>query len=433
MSKKIPKVLIVGQYFTTKASDTVTMTHLFKGWGKDNIAVAAANPEFPDFEICENYYQLGNLERKNIFPFNIISRKKYPPSGPIDKPSETLYREQKKKKISFFKQLYHKSLIASGLVHTQSKFVISDKLEKWIKDFAPDYIYSQLSNLELILFISELNKKLKIPVAIHILDDWPSTIGKNSVFKSFWNSKINHAFKSLMDNTSVFFSIGDAMSKEYYLRYGKNFIAFHNPVNLDFWGVSAKKSYQKNNPFTILYTGRIGNGIRSCFFDMANAIENLIPKGYEIELQLQLINTDESATELLKQYNFIKFNEVIPYKDLPAKLSGADVLLLPNDFEEEIMPFLKYSIPTKASEYMISGTPVLVYADKNAAVTCHAVENKWAYVVSERNNELLENAIADLYNNEELRQNLGTLARNFAQKEFDEKIVTKRFQDAFIL
>lgn len=433
MSKKIPKVLIVGQYFTTKASDTVTMTHLFKGWGKNNIAVAAGNLEYPDFEICDNYYQLGNLERKDAFPFNIISRKKYPNSGPIHEPTQTIYQEEKKKEISFFKKLYHRSLIASGLVNTQTKFIISKKLEKWIIDFSPDYIYSQLSNLELILFVNELNKKLKIPIAIHILDDWPSTIGKKSLLKKYWNTKINNAFKALMNNTSIFFSIGDAMSKEYYLRYGKKFIAFHNPVNLDFWGVNAKKSYKKNNPFTILYTGRIGNGIRSCFFDIAHAIENLIPKGFDIEFQLQLINTDESATELLKQFKFIKFNEVIPYKELPAKLSGADVLLLPNDFEEKVMPFLKYSIPTKASEYMISGTPVLVYADKDAAVTGHARDNKWAYVVSERNNELLEKAIVELYNNEELRSNLGTIAKTFAQKEFDETIVTKRFVDAFVL
>lgn len=433
MKNKVPKVLIVGQYFTTKASDTVTMTHLFRRWGKENIAVAAGNLEFPDFEICENYYQLGNLERKNKFPFNIISRTKFPNSGPLDKPTESLSKEDKKGKISLFKQFYHKTLILSGLVHTQSKFILSKELEKWITEFSPDYIYSQLSNLELILFVDELNEKLKIPIAIHILDDWPSTIGKKSLLKTYWNNKINKAFKSLLGKTSIFFSIGDAMSKEYYLRYGKKFIAFHNPVNLDFWGAYSKTDYKKNEPFTVLYTGRIGNGIRSCFFDIAYAIENLIQKGFKIELQLQLINKDESSTELLKEFKFIKFNDVIPYDELPAKLSKADVLLLPNDFEEKVMPFLKYSIPTKASEYMISGTPILVYADKDAAITAHAVDNKWAYVVSERNKELLIKAIAELYNNKELRINLGAIAKKFAQQEFDETIVTKRFQETFVL
>ena len=40
-----------------------------------------------------------------------------------------------------------------------------------------------------------------------------------------------------------------------------------------------------------------------------------------------------------------------------------------NDFDKKSISFLKYSMPTKASEYMISGTPVLVYSHGETAVS----------------------------------------------------------------
>lgn len=431
MKKVFPKVLIIGQYFSKKPGGTITLTHLFHGWDKNNIAVAAENIQDPDFEICDKFYQLGSLERKNNFPFNVKLRKQEKYSGKL---KETNNSDSPEKLIPKSKQKssYDRLLSVSGLSHFKSRFVISEQFENWIKDFSPDYIYSQLSSLDLILLLNDLYEKTKIPIAIHMMDDWPITIGKESAFYSYWNKRINRNFQELLAKSSVFMSISEAMSKEYLSRYGKHFTPFHNPVNLDFWGKDSKRNYDLNNPIIILYAGRIGKGIRKCFFDIACAIQNLIQKGYHIELQMQITNHDDIIQDL-KKFDFIKFNKMVPFEKLPQQLSGSDVLLLPNDFEKEAMPFLKFSMPTKASEYMISGTPILLYASKEAAITIHALKYGWAHVVSEKDPQHLEKGIIEIISRKELRIKLGDTAKTFAQFNYDGNIIRDQFRETFTL
>ncbi|MEO5991597.1 MAG: hypothetical protein ABIP68_08180, partial [Ferruginibacter sp.] len=350
-------------------------------------------------------------------------------SGVLEKKTRNYRKESKveKPKIrSYFNTLIH----LLGLNQYKSRLIVSEQFENWVKDFDPDYIYTQLSNLELIHFVNDLHGKTQIPIAIHIMDDWPITIGKEGILASYWNNKIHDNFRDLVNKSSSFFSISEAMSEEYLLRYSKKFIPFHNPVDIDFWKKDSKNNYEIKDTFKILYAGRIGTGIRSCFVDIAIAINNLNKKGYKIELQMQITNDDPFIKDL-SYYECIKFNKMIPYGDLPKKFAEADLLLLPNDFEAEATPFLKYSMPTKASEYMISGTPILLYARLETAITAHAIKHGWAYIVSERGTEFIENAIVKIIENLEIRRNLGVKAQKFAQKEYDGYHIREQFCKAF--
>lgn len=66
-----PKILIVGQSFNLQSGGGITLTNLFYGWDKNNIAVAAETIGNPGFEVCKKYYQLGSLEIGRRFPFNL--------------------------------------------------------------------------------------------------------------------------------------------------------------------------------------------------------------------------------------------------------------------------------------------------------------------------------------------------------------------------
>ncbi len=414
-----PKVLIIGQYFKTTSGGGITLSNLFTGWNKENIAVAAPEILNANFAVCNKYYQLGFLETKERFPFNLNRWRKPVYSGVVvapQKPERDIKNKSLKK--SPLKKAYISLLHFTGLYHYKSQYIISPEFLKWIKEFSPDIIYSQLSRIDLIEFVDELHKKLKLPIAIHIMDDWPETISKKGILQSYWRKAADKKFRNLLKETKFFLSISEAMSNEYYHRYGYHFIPFHNPIDLNFWGAFSKINYEWNGSFKILYAGRIGPGIKNCFFDIAEAIKNLITKGLKIELQIQSTSFDPILNELAK-FNFIKLNATVPYNDLPKIFSSADLLLLPNDFDIKSISFLKYSMPTKASEYMISGTPILVYSSSDAAVTRHALEHKWAFVISEKNKNLLEDAIEELYHNEELRSNLGTTARQYAINNYN--------------
>lgn len=430
---KYPKILIIGQYFNLNTGGGITMTNLFKGWDKQNVAVAAESIYNPNFVLCNKYYQLGSLETKRRFPFNLNRWKKQSKSGVIcDSDEPTPFPYTNNVDVSGKQKMYYRLLHFTGLYHYKRRYKISNEFLSWIKEYSPDVIYSQLSAVELIDFVSELNKTLALPIAIHIMDDWPATISNKGLFQSYWRRTIDKRFRSILSNSKVLLSISEAMSKEYLTRYGHHFIPFHNPIDVKFWESRSKTNYDLNGNFVILYAGRIGVGILTCFYDIVQALRSLIIKGLNIELHIHSINFDPLLEDLMK-FDFVKVKPAVTHSELPGIFLNADLLLLANDFDNNSISFLKYSMPTKASEYMISGSPILLYSSIENAVTIHALKYHWAYVVSEKNIEKLEGAILELYESKELRSKLAKAAREYATNNYDDIKIRKQFKNCFIL
>jgi glycosyltransferase involved in cell wall biosynthesis len=431
--KKYPKILIIGQYFNTRSGGGITLSNLFNGWDKDRIAVAAENIYNPNLAVCNKYYQLGTSETKRKFPFNLKRWGKPVESGDVLKNHVPIsLSDTRNIKNSKLMDLYFRLLFFTGLIHYKQRFIISNEFLNWIKEYSPDYIYSQLSALELIRLVNDLNKKLKLPVAIHIMDDWPHSIYKGYISKLLWQKIINKEFLNLLSDAKLLFSISEAMSEEYLKRYHLRFIPFHNPVELKNHSLVYKINYDLDGPFKILYSGRIGLGIKNCLLEIAYAIQSLTLKGIKIEFHIQSTNYNPLLNKLLK-FEFIKLNDMAPYSELISIFAKYDLLVIPNDFDKESRKFLRFSMPTKASEYMVSGTPILLYSSYETAVTQHALKNNWAYVVSEKNKLKLSSALHELYEKTDLRIELGKTARRYALEHFDADKIREQFRNSFIL
>jgi len=426
-----PKVLIIGEQFDRRSGSGITLSNLFCGWNIDNIAVASSEIFSPDVSVCNKYYYLGYQEIKWKFPFNLklITQKKEPGIN-----ADLLKNDQMalaKPNENWLKRIQNKVITISGLLHRRREIVISHEFKKWVNDFTPELIYTQLSSFELIEFVSKFQKEFNLPLVIHIMDDWPKTIvdGQKFIFKHYWKALIGKNLKNLFNNADLLLSISDAMSDEYKIRYSLNFIPFHNPIDLNHWSSGIGKDYERKEVFRILYAGRIGNGLRNCLFEVASAISEILENNtFKIELQIQA-TSDDGILDKLKKFNFVKINPPVEYTDLPKIFSGADLLLLPNDFDKKSINFLKYSMPTKASEYMASGTPILLYSHPDTAVAKHAIKNNWAFVVSENSCPKLKVAIKKLYEEMELRKNVGVSAQRFAFEHYDSTIVRAYFRD----
>lgn len=425
-----PKVLIIGQSFNSYTGGGITLTNLFKGWDNDKIAVAAERICDLDLSVCTNYFQLGSNEAKRRFPFNLIE-KKYK-SGKVIPDLATKELNNHKvipynKKYPFLAGAYNQVLHSLGIYHYSRSLTVTNSFIAWFNEFKPDIIYSQLASLELIQFVNELNIKTKVPVAMHIMDDWPKTISSKGLLSTYWESKIDREFRILLNRATVLLSISEAMSLEYKHRYNKDFQIFHNPVDLNNWQEIVKNDYIIKGSFKILYTGRIGLGVDTSLKKIAQAIQILNEK---FSLNISLIIQTKQALDWISKYDFISQRFISDYSLYPKSLLDADLLLLPYDFDEKSIRFIKYSMPTKASEYMISGMPILVFAPKETALCKHAKDNGWAYVVDNNNDEQIISAIENLMTNENLRRTLGNNARVFAIKNFDADKVKDEFRMA---
>ena len=270
------RILISGQYFHTRSGGGITISNLFSGWDKDKIAATASFISNPSFEICENYYQIGEKELKLRFPFNLKKRSNLSSSGRViyvENPIGNMELQLAGK--SFFRKIYDKFLFASGLIHYRSTFQQSPEFITWVRSINPEIIYSQLSSLEEIRIVTALHKELKLPLAIHIMDDWPNTISTRYFPRVIWNKIIQKEFKYLLSRANVLLSISESMSEEYIKRYGLKFIPFHNPITIEKWLPFSKANWEIEGIFKILYSGRIGRANGKAIIFMANIINDM--------------------------------------------------------------------------------------------------------------------------------------------------------------
>jgi glycosyltransferase involved in cell wall biosynthesis len=72
---------------------------------------------------------------------------------------------------------------------------------------------------------------------------------------------------------------------------------------------------------------------------------------------------------------------VVPREQLLERQRSCRVLFLPEAFETTVPEMIRHNFPTKALEYMLTGTPILVNAPPDSYLSRIARERGWAVVV----------------------------------------------------
>lgn len=426
----LPKVLVVGQPFTRHTGGGITLSNLFSGWDRDKLAVVCVDNLFDgniDTEICDKYYRLGQLEHQWVFPFSIIKSKH--DSGPVTfsprKSKEVVATGKSKLRVKLVLDYFIPLMQWLGLFHLMSSIKMSDQLRNWLDEFQPDVIYAQAPTREMLLFCMAVKDYLKKPMVYHVMDDWPSTISNGGPFGKYWSKVVDRDLRALLRRTDVFMSISDLMSKEYKRRYGKQSLAFHNPIDVDFWKAEQRTGYELSKKPTLLYAGRTGMGIDSSLKTVARAVQRV---NQDLGVSLQFVLQTGEKPAWIRRYNCVEHRPLVPYRELPRVFAEADFLILPYDFSESALKFIRYSMPTKASEFMASGTPIIIFAPKRTAMVNYAEAYQWAKIVTENSTGELAGTIRRLVQNREDRERTGQRAVEIAESRHDARTITKEFR-----
>jgi glycosyltransferase involved in cell wall biosynthesis len=429
----LPKVLIIGQPFNNNTGGGITISNLFSGWDREKIAVTCTAYlllDNIDTEVCNTYYQLGYKEYKWRFPFNYLQRKY--PSGLIkfdQNRIQDLRIVKSRLRVKLIMNFLNPVLEYFGLYHYIIKTELSEDICKWLNEFKPDVIYAQTATRDGILFCQAVYSYLKKPLIFHMMDDWPSTISGRGILKNYWQRKIDSEFRALLDKASVLMSISNEMANEYKIRYKRDFITFHNTIDLEFWKQNQKRNYELSEDPTILYAGRIGLGIESSLELIVKAIEQV---NKEFKISIKFILQTQDCPRWIDNYKNVVHNDFVSYNDLPKVFSQADFLLLPYDFTPKSIKYIRYSMPTKAPEYMVSGTPIIIFAPEVTAIVKYAKKDEWAKVITENKISEIAESIKQLIKSKELRQQIGKNAIRTAEKNHSSTEVKNQFQEVII-
>ncbi|NJO89895.1 MAG: glycosyltransferase family 4 protein [Chloroflexia bacterium] len=187
-----------------------------------------------------------------------------------------------------------------------------------------------------------------------------------------------------------------------------------------------------HDEFVVFYAGRVGVGTSIAIITIAKAIEFLNCEGYNIKLQIQVPSLPDNIKYRLKPFKNTQINKYIDYYDLPSKLSSVDLLVLPMDFDKKNLSYIHLSMPTKVPEYMASGTPILVFADKTTALANYASSENWAFVVTENSIISLIDQIKYIFKNKLERMEKAHHALQIVQKYHSGELIRESFRNYFL-
>lgn len=378
--KKYPRVLLFGHSFNNYTGMGITLANLFADWPKGSIAVWA---DGVDPELCNIIRPCSIYIGKRNESFKPVMEKKVP--GLKDK----------------IREIIRKQYYRMGIQELREDTHISKKDLALAKKFNPEIIFCALGNDAAMKRCENLmdefpNSKL----VLYIVDDWVNTKINSRYFASFWRHKYNRDFRHIINRATGLLSICQYMTDEYKRIYGKVFYPFHNPVNISEWqSINVLPKYG-NDKTAILYVGKINDDTTSCLLDMCKAIEelNLIRDNSFV---FDIYSPDYSRKAFLFEGKAgIHVFPSIAHEDIPRVMRSYSALFLPLGFSMQSRRYVRLSMPTKLTEYLASGKPIILYCPKEIALAKYLADKDCAVMCTDNDISKLKNTVVNLQDTE---------------------------------
>lgn len=407
-SKELPSVLVIGQAFNQNSGGGVTQSNLFHSFIRGKVFSLPFGQSEYDLNLCQEVYIMGykNKIPKIFWPF--VRKKLEAKVIKVDDCRQNMPGSQStyNRSISVVRRLILNIVSILGFDHFFYNYKLDNDIKQWLDKNNPDLIYAQFSTYATMKFVIKIQEYLQKPLAIHIMDDWitgnPSCNASNSfseysMLKWYWKRKYNTVFRNILAKSTVRIAISETMADEYKQRYGYNFDWAHNYIVPEEWEDINNNPEECLDEFVIGYFGTINIKNKDSMISMLEAIKRLNNNS----IKFRIFSNDGSLLNKYDdKYDFMQLHKPVKAELYKQELRKCSLLFLPLGFNKKSLLYVKLSIPTKLSEYMISRVPILVYADKETALFNFCNLNKCAHLISENNIELLSGGISKIINDE---------------------------------
>lgn len=387
-----PKVLVISVYDYHNGMDatSITLRSFFNHWPTDRICHIH----------CETYEVLENT---NPFGFNLnISDIKF---------NKILHYLKKKKDNIFDNSLLNNDVVvikSSSFVSILKQkiklffsasadllsYKISSNLESFILTQNPEVIYVIPSSRRIIRLVIELNKRFSIPIIPHFMDDWPSTIYKDSILFYFQRKLTLNDLNSLLNKCKKALVISKAMEREYTERYlGIKFFTLMNALPTY---LGEKNEFIKTNEkISFCYAGGLHLNRWSSLLFICKALKQIANTELIIYTKLSDWNNVSSK---FSEYTFIKYGGFLKTNDTLNVLKEHDYLVFVESFDQGVKKYTKLSISTKIPEYLCLGKPIIAIGPSDIASINYFKVNDSALVLDEQNKNLWKKLIVTALN-----------------------------------
>ena len=197
-------------------------------------------------------------------------------------------------------------------------------LDKRIRDFKPNLIYTMGSDIRDINLSIRYAKKLNIPIVFHCMDDIRSTIYTSSAIAMAFNRYFKYKLQQMHRYTIYNIGIGEKMASYYAQQYEKPYSYASNCI-LQY----ANEPYQrkKDQPIRIIFSGGLHFHRGDRLMEVASIVEKL--NRQELSYKLSIFAPKNQASQYMQQFDQYAHTEVreyVPMDQQLTNLSSADIL-----------------------------------------------------------------------------------------------------------
>jgi glycosyltransferase involved in cell wall biosynthesis len=422
-----PRVLVVS-IGRINASDTANngllLRNLFGSWPRENLAQIYSSGDNGDDGFFGHYYQLRAKDRRmgSLF-FQLKSRSQ--------NESATEHAPLGVKHTSISLKTFSKRLLVdSGLYELIFRPRLSREMIEWVKDFQPGIILAQGYNLALTWLPMMLSENFRLPIAYYPTDDWPSDLYRNTRVRPQFITKwvrrlVEKSSCQLVKSSAVRIAFNPYMKETYDERYGVDFSLLMHGDDLNRFASVEPHRLAATGIFSIVCTGVFDHHRLPLLHDFEQACEKLTNRGLKVHAMVFPVNFPLSDPGTFKHLHFASCPS---HNDLASILRGADILFLPERFDETAKD-IRLCISSKAHLFMFSGRPTVVYSDPITGIARYARREEWAEVVDRQDTDLLAATIEGLINDAAARKRLSEKAFLVAQKNHDLNAIQSTFYE----
>ncbi|WP_040279622.1 WcaI family glycosyltransferase [Psychroserpens damuponensis] len=384
-----PEDSAIGLYTTQKAEYLVS-----KGY---NVSVITGFPYYPQWKIRSDYEHKKRWYKEIVNDVSVYRYKQYVPANP-----------------TFSKRIIH--LLSFTFGNVPNLFKIAK----------PDHVICIVPFTSSILLGWFLKLRYRSKLWIHIQDfefDAAIDSGLLSSNKSFFIKRILWLERALLHKADTISTISNGMLKKL-----KTKVKNTNTYYLTNWldtskfrvKTESKHPYLASEKFKIVYSGNIGaKQDWDFFFKVLDVLKTI--------KDIEVIIVGEGAEKIkvvegIKNYDFVKHHNLVPYEELPLLLSSADVhfLFQKSDVIDTVMP-------SKLLGMMASSKPSIVTGNKDSEVATVYENSQGGYYYSDNLLNQVVDSIKTLKGDKNLCKQLGENAEAYVIKNYSKEPILDRF------
>lgn len=241
------------------------------------------------------------------------------------------------------------------------------------REFRPDIVYTAGSTVTILRLARLLARECGAPVLLHHLDNWRESLHAGRLT---WLPRrvLRRQVAAIEGSSGVVLTISDRMTEAYQADGGTaRFVAVMNAVDTTRSAVPAREVGTDEVAF--VYAGGLHLRRHTSLLAVERAIRDARVAGLRCRLVIHT-SAAHAHVHALFDPDVTTFEPAVSHDEVHDVYAAADVLVHGESFEASELPFIRYSISTKISEYMASGRPILCFAPPATALHAYIRDNR---------------------------------------------------------